>query len=170
MWSRCSDQFCLTELGRDLDIFRMEIALHEISLFNEATETVPSSFDFTQAFVQYVQQRCQLMVKSMGHCMAYDAAVNKGVSQCLVILYFFNAIKTDVAWYVKRGTYGGHCFVGEFASPGRVACCDGSRAIASRYPSNRMSAGRNLAGRCPSIAPLRLRYQRSQLFLERAQL
>ncbi|KAG2040701.1 acyl-CoA dehydrogenase NM domain-like protein [Suillus americanus] len=81
------------------------LALHEISLFDEATETVSSSSDFTQAFMQYVQQRCQLMVESMGHRMAYDAAVDQGVSQCLVDLYLINAIKTDAAWYVERGIF-----------------------------------------------------------------
>ncbi|KAG2095721.1 acyl-CoA dehydrogenase NM domain-like protein [Suillus discolor] len=80
------------------------LALHEISLFDEATEMVSSS-DFTQAFMQYVQPRCQLMVESMGHRMAYDAAVDQGVSQCLVDLYLINAIKTDAAWYVERGMF-----------------------------------------------------------------
>lgn len=78
------------------------LALHEISLFDEATETVSSSFDFTQGFMQYVQPRCQLMVESMGHRMAYDAAVDQGISQSLVDLYLINAIKTDAAWYVER--------------------------------------------------------------------
>ncbi|KAG1789205.1 uncharacterized protein HD556DRAFT_1495380 [Suillus plorans] len=81
------------------------LAMHEISLFDEATETVSSSSDFTQAFMQYVQLRCQLMVESMGHCMAYDATVDQGVSQCLVDLYLINAIKTDAVWYVERGMF-----------------------------------------------------------------
>lgn len=81
------------------------LALHEISLFDEATETVASSSDFTQAFMQYVQPRCQLMVESTGHRMAHDAAVDQGVSQCLVDLYLINAIKTDAAWYVERGLF-----------------------------------------------------------------
>ncbi|KAG1819095.1 acyl-CoA dehydrogenase NM domain-like protein [Suillus subaureus] len=81
------------------------LALHEISLFDEATETVSSSSDFTHAFMQYVQPHCQLMVESMGHRMAYDAAVDQGVSQYLVDLYLINAIKTDAAWYVERGIF-----------------------------------------------------------------
>ncbi|KAG2097796.1 acyl-CoA dehydrogenase NM domain-like protein [Suillus cothurnatus] len=81
------------------------LALHEISLFEEATETISSSSDFTQAFAQYVQPRCQLMVESMGHRKAYDAAVDQGVSQCLVDLYLINAIKTDAAWYVERSIF-----------------------------------------------------------------
>ncbi|KAG1814172.1 acyl-CoA dehydrogenase NM domain-like protein [Suillus variegatus] len=81
------------------------LAMHEISLFDEATETVFSSSDFTQAFMQYVQPRCQLMVESMGHRMACDAAVDQGVPQCLVDLYFINAIKTDAAWYVEHGVF-----------------------------------------------------------------
>ncbi|KAG2049697.1 acyl-CoA dehydrogenase NM domain-like protein [Suillus hirtellus] len=81
------------------------LAMHEISLFDEATEIVSSSSDFTQAFMQYVQPRCQQMVESMGHRMAYDAAVDQGVSQCLVDLYIINAIKTDAAWYVERGMF-----------------------------------------------------------------
>ncbi|KAG2095719.1 acyl-CoA dehydrogenase NM domain-like protein [Suillus discolor] len=81
------------------------LAMHEISLFDEATKTVSSSSDFTQAFMQYVQPRCQLMVESMGHRMAYDAAVDQGVSQCLVDLYLINAIKTDAAWYVEHGVF-----------------------------------------------------------------
>ncbi|KAG1803945.1 acyl-CoA dehydrogenase NM domain-like protein [Suillus plorans] len=80
------------------------LALHEISLFDEATETVSSS-DFMQAFMQYVQPRCQLMVESMGYRMAYDAAVDQGVPQYLVDLYLINAIKTDAAWYVERGMF-----------------------------------------------------------------
>ncbi|KAG2095717.1 acyl-CoA dehydrogenase NM domain-like protein [Suillus discolor] len=81
------------------------LAMHEISLFDEATETVSSSSDFTQAFMQYVQPRCQLMVESMGHRMACDAAVDQEVSQCLVDLYIINAIKTDAAWYVEHGVF-----------------------------------------------------------------
>ncbi|KAG1872911.1 acyl-CoA dehydrogenase NM domain-like protein [Suillus subalutaceus] len=38
------------------------LALHEISLFDEATETVSSSSDFTQAFMQYVQPRYRCRV------------------------------------------------------------------------------------------------------------
>ncbi|KAG1900135.1 acyl-CoA dehydrogenase NM domain-like protein [Suillus fuscotomentosus] len=81
------------------------LAMHEISLFDEATETVSSSSDFTQAFMQYVQPRCQQMVESMGHRMAYDAAVDQGISQYLVNLYNINAIKTDAAWYVEHGAF-----------------------------------------------------------------
>ncbi|KAG2049695.1 acyl-CoA dehydrogenase NM domain-like protein [Suillus hirtellus] len=81
------------------------LAMHEISLFDEAAETVSSSSDFTQAFMQYVQPRCQQMVESMGHRMAYDAAVDQGVSQCLLDLYIINAIKTDAAWYVEHGVF-----------------------------------------------------------------
>lgn len=55
--------------------------------------------------MQYVQPRCQMMVESIGHRMAYDAAVDRGVSQCLVDLYLINAIKTDAAWYVERGMF-----------------------------------------------------------------
>ncbi|KAG1867589.1 acyl-CoA dehydrogenase NM domain-like protein [Suillus tomentosus] len=81
------------------------LAMHEISLFDEATQIVASSSDFTQGFMQYVQPRCQLMVESMGHRMAYDAAVDQGVSQCLVDLYLINAVKTDAAWYVENGVF-----------------------------------------------------------------
>lgn len=81
------------------------LALHEISLFAEATEMVSSQSDFTQAFMQYVQPRCQLMVESMGYRMAHDAAVDQGVSQCLIDLYLINAIKTDSAWYVERNIF-----------------------------------------------------------------
>ncbi|KAG1751630.1 acyl-CoA dehydrogenase NM domain-like protein [Suillus paluster] len=79
------------------------LALHEVSLFEEATASVSSSSDFTLAFMEYVQPRCQLMVESMGHRMAYDAAVDQGVSQCLIDVYLVSAIKTDPAWYVERG-------------------------------------------------------------------
>ncbi|KAG1900155.1 uncharacterized protein F5891DRAFT_1188848 [Suillus fuscotomentosus] len=79
--------------------------MHEISLFDEATETVSSSSDFMQAFMQYVQPRCQQMVESMGHHMAYDAAVDQGISQYLVNLYNINAIKTDATWYVEHGMF-----------------------------------------------------------------
>ncbi|KAG1733288.1 acyl-CoA dehydrogenase NM domain-like protein [Suillus lakei] len=81
------------------------LALHEVSLFEEATETVCSSSDFTQSFMQYVQPRCQLLVESMGHRMSYDAAVDQGVSQYLIDLYLINAIKMDAAWYVECGIF-----------------------------------------------------------------
>ncbi|KAG2076276.1 acyl-CoA dehydrogenase NM domain-like protein [Suillus decipiens] len=81
------------------------LALHETSLFVEAIEMVSSQSDFTQGFMQYVQPRCQLMVESMGHRMAHDAAVDQGVSRCLVDLYLVNAIKTDSAWYVERNIF-----------------------------------------------------------------
>lgn len=81
------------------------LALHEVSLFDDATETVSSTSDFTQAFMQYVQPRCQMMVESMGHRMAYDTAVDQGVSQCLVDLYLVNSVKTDAAWYVEHGMF-----------------------------------------------------------------
>ncbi|KAG1789199.1 acyl-CoA dehydrogenase NM domain-like protein [Suillus plorans] len=81
------------------------LAMHEISLFDEATDIVSSSSDFTQAFMQYVQPRCQQMVESVGHRMACDAAVDQEVSQCLVDLYLINAVKTDAAWYVEHGVF-----------------------------------------------------------------
>ncbi|KAG0698693.1 acyl-CoA dehydrogenase NM domain-like protein [Suillus ampliporus] len=81
------------------------LALREVSLLEEATASVSSSSDFTQAFMQYVQPRCQLMVESMAHRMAYDAAVDQGVSQCLIDVYLVSAIKIDAAWYVEHGMF-----------------------------------------------------------------
>ncbi|KAG1900146.1 uncharacterized protein F5891DRAFT_952725, partial [Suillus fuscotomentosus] len=92
-------------LSRHIQMGHLQVAMHEISSFDEATETVSSSSDFTQASMQYAQPRCQQMVESMGHRMAYDAAVDQGVSQCLADLYIINAIKTDAAWYVEHGVF-----------------------------------------------------------------
>ena len=81
------------------------LALHEVSLFAEAIEVVSSSSDFTQAFLRYVQPRSQLMVESIGHRMAYDAAVDQGVPQSLIDMYAIHAIQKDSAWYVEHGKF-----------------------------------------------------------------
>jgi hypothetical protein len=81
------------------------LACHEVSLFEEAIKAVSSSSDLTQAFMQYVQPRSQLMVESIGHRMAYDAAVDQGVPKSLIDMYIVHAIKTDSAWYVEHGMF-----------------------------------------------------------------
>ena len=81
------------------------LALHEVSLFEEATNALSSSSDITQGFLQYVQQRSQQTVESMGHRMAYDAAVDQGVPKGLIDMYFIHAIKIDPAWYVENGIF-----------------------------------------------------------------
>jgi acyl-CoA oxidase len=45
------------------------------------------------------------MVESMGHRMAYDAAVDQGIPKSLIDMYVIHAIKTDSAWYVERGMF-----------------------------------------------------------------
>ena len=45
------------------------------------------------------------MVEAKGHRMAYDAAVDQGVSQYIIDLYLINGIKTDAAWYVEHGMF-----------------------------------------------------------------
>ena len=49
---------------------------------------------------------CQPAMEAIGHRMAYDAAVEQGVRQCLIDLYVANVAKLDSAWYVEHAGLG----------------------------------------------------------------
>lgn len=45
---------------------------------------------------------CQPLIEAIGHRMAYDAAVKRGVDQGLIDLYVASVLQSDPAWYVER--------------------------------------------------------------------
>ena len=45
-------------------------------------------------------------MEAIGHRMAYDAAVEQGVRQCLINLYVANVVTLDLAWYVEHAGLG----------------------------------------------------------------
>ncbi|KAH7922116.1 acyl-CoA dehydrogenase NM domain-like protein [Leucogyrophana mollusca] len=79
------------------------LAQHETGLFDEAFEAISNLSNFAEGFSAFVQPNAINMVQSIGHRMAYDAAIDQDVPRCLIDLYLCSAMKTDAAWYVERG-------------------------------------------------------------------
>jgi acyl-CoA oxidase len=53
-------------------------------------------------FGQSILPQAVRLVESIGHRIAYDAAVGMGVEKCLIDLYVVSCIKTDPGWYVEH--------------------------------------------------------------------
>lgn len=53
-------------------------------------------------FSTIVVPQCQKIVESIGHRMAYDAAVASGVPNSLVELYVSDIVKNDMGWYTEN--------------------------------------------------------------------
>lgn len=79
------------------------LAKHETGLFASFKERLSRMPGHRSTeFSRFVLPQSIRLVDSIGQRIAYDAAVNMGVEQCLIDLYVASCIKTDSAWYVQH--------------------------------------------------------------------
>jgi acyl-CoA oxidase len=52
---------------------------------------------------QAVLPLCQPLVEAIGHRMAYDAAISKGIEPTVMDVYVASILKLDSAWYAEHG-------------------------------------------------------------------
>ena len=57
----------------------------------------------SDSFNRLILPKCEVIVRAIGHRMAYDAAMDAGLSPTIIELYAASAIKLDSAWYVEHG-------------------------------------------------------------------
>lgn len=83
------------------------LARHEVGLFDEKRAVMASAKhhrgDETN---RLILPYCVSMVESIGHRMAYEAAVSEGVHPELVDLYVASVVKLDPSWYVENAQLG----------------------------------------------------------------
>ncbi|THG95143.1 hypothetical protein EW026_g6459 [Hermanssonia centrifuga] len=83
------------------------LARHELGLFEENRATLASCTHHRSNDVnRLILPNCQPMIESMGHRMAYDAAVAAGVDSSLIDLYVVSVVKQDAAWYSENAEFG----------------------------------------------------------------
>ncbi|KAF7336927.1 hypothetical protein MVEN_02129100 [Mycena venus] len=79
------------------------LARHEAGLFNSFRERLSHMPGHRSTeFSRFVLPQAVRLVDSIGQRIAYDAAVNMGVEQCLIDLYVAHCVKADSAWYVQH--------------------------------------------------------------------
>ncbi|KIK58697.1 hypothetical protein GYMLUDRAFT_74764 [Collybiopsis luxurians FD-317 M1] len=79
------------------------VSKHDDAIINEVLELLSSTDNPVEAFSRHVLPRCLHVIKSIGHRMAYEAAVGSNVPACLVDMYLCHVIELDIAWYVEIG-------------------------------------------------------------------
>ena len=57
----------------------------------------------SQQFADYVLPRSQTLVESIGHRLAYEAAVAEGVPQTLIDIYVCHVVNLHLGWYLESG-------------------------------------------------------------------
>ncbi|KAJ7506874.1 hypothetical protein B0H11DRAFT_2169898 [Mycena galericulata] len=79
------------------------LARHEAGLFAEAHAALRSlgSSHRSEGFNRLVLPLAQPMVEAIGHRMAYDAAVERGINNDALDLYEAGVVKHDASWYVE---------------------------------------------------------------------
>lgn len=86
---------------------RSLLARHEVGLFQENRAILTScSHHRSDEVNRLILPQCQAMIESIGHRMAYDAAVAAGVQQSLIDLYEASCMKLDAAWYSEEAGVG----------------------------------------------------------------
>ncbi|KAJ6507810.1 acyl-CoA dehydrogenase NM domain-like protein [Mycena vitilis] len=79
------------------------LARHETGLFASFKERLSHMPGHRSTeFSRFVLPQAVRLVDSIGQRIAYDAAVNLGVEQCLLDLYVASCVKADSAWYVQH--------------------------------------------------------------------
>lgn len=79
------------------------LALHEAGVFAEARQLMASmTAHRTEDFNRLILPLCQPLVESIGHRMAYEAALAAAVDDDVVRLYEMEAMKKDLSWYVEN--------------------------------------------------------------------
>ncbi|KAK0479622.1 acyl-CoA oxidase [Armillaria novae-zelandiae] len=79
------------------------LAKHESAIFNKYTAMVEEHGHRGDHYRSFILPRSQTIIESIGHRMAYDAAVAQGVPQALIDIYECYSIKGDVGWYIEAG-------------------------------------------------------------------
>ncbi|KAJ7485009.1 hypothetical protein B0H11DRAFT_1148270 [Mycena galericulata] len=84
------------------------LARHEAGLFAEARTAMASlgSSHRSEGFNRLVLPLCQPMIEAVGHRMAYDAAIERGINHDVLALYEAGVIKHDASWYVEYAGLG----------------------------------------------------------------
>jgi acyl-CoA oxidase len=107
----CSD---LSGLASELLLGRYELpaaqnpksllARHEAGLFKECRSLLKldGSNHRSEEFNNLLLPRCLPLIESIGHRMAYDAAVKHNVDPDLIALYETGVMKLDSSWYVEH--------------------------------------------------------------------
>ncbi len=80
------------------------LARHEAGLFDEAREVMGNlgAGHRSEGFNRLVLHLCQRLIESIGHRMAYEAAVKARVNPDLLALYVAGVVKHDSSWYVEH--------------------------------------------------------------------
>ncbi|KIK58932.1 hypothetical protein GYMLUDRAFT_1005358 [Collybiopsis luxurians FD-317 M1] len=79
------------------------VSKHEDAVINEVLELLSAADNPVQTFSRHVLPRCLHIVESIGHRMAYEAAVKSDIPDCLIDMYLCHIIELDMAWYVEVG-------------------------------------------------------------------
>ncbi|KAK0465878.1 uncharacterized protein EV420DRAFT_798851 [Desarmillaria tabescens] len=79
------------------------LARHESAIFDKYAAMVEEHGHRGDHYRGFILPQSQTIIKSIGHRMAYDAAVTHGVPRALIDVYECYAIKRDVGWYVEAG-------------------------------------------------------------------
>ncbi|KAM5537960.1 hypothetical protein V8D89_008436 [Ganoderma adspersum] len=83
------------------------LARHEAGLLQGLRNVLQSISNHRSTEVnRLILPHCQPVMEAIGHRMAYDAAVEQGVRQCLVDLYVANVVRLDPAWYAEHAGLG----------------------------------------------------------------
>lgn len=81
------------------------LARHEAGLFGEHRSLLAAApHHRSQEVNKFILPHCQSLVESIGHRMAYEAAVAAGVMPSLIDLYVASVVKLDPAWYSENAS------------------------------------------------------------------
>ncbi|KAJ7777456.1 hypothetical protein B0H16DRAFT_1505588 [Mycena metata] len=79
------------------------LARHEAGVFDSCRKRLALMAGHRSAdFGRFILPQAVRLVESIGHRIAYDAAVSLGVDQRLVDLYVASCVKLDAAWYAEH--------------------------------------------------------------------
>lgn len=79
------------------------LAQHEAGLFKELRALISiMPHHYSPAFDRSILPECMNLIQAIGHRMAYDAAIARGMDPALIELYVASCIKLDSAWYVEN--------------------------------------------------------------------
>ncbi|KAK0209245.1 acyl-CoA oxidase [Desarmillaria ectypa] len=79
------------------------LAQHESAILNKYAAMVKEYGHRGDHYRSFILPQSQTIIESIGHRMAYDAAVTQGMPQALIDVYECYAIKKDVGWYIETG-------------------------------------------------------------------
>jgi hypothetical protein len=84
------------------------LARHEQGLFAENQQILRQSGGHRSAdFNNLVLPKSELIVRAIGHRMAYDAALDANLDKSVTDLYLASAMALGSAWYAEHAGFGG---------------------------------------------------------------